>query len=178
MGKDLTKISKLIALILRHKPETLGITLDSHGWADTKQLVSAINNREKFTMKDLEEIVSTDEKQRYSFNRDKSMIRANQGHSINVDVELEEEIPPDILYHGTAKKYFSSIMKEGLKPQSRLYVHLSTDEKTAINVGSRHGDPIVFKIDAKQMERDGYKFYRSVNNVWLTKEVPTQYFMF
>ena len=178
MGKDLTKISKLIALVLRHKPETLGITLDSHGWADTKQLVSAINNREKFTMKDLEEIVSTDEKQRYSFNRDKSMIRANQGHSINVDVELEEEIPPDILYHGTAKKYFSSIMKEGLKPKSRLYVHLSTDEKTAINVGSRHGDPIVFKIDAKQMERDGYKFYRSVNNVWLTKEVPTEYFMF
>ena len=178
MGKDLTKISKLIALVLRHKPETLGITLDSHGWADTKQLVSAINNREKFTIKDLEYIVSTDEKQRYSFNRDKSMIRANQGHSINVDVEFEEEIPPDILYHGTAKKYFSSIMKEGLKPQSRLYVHLSTDEKTAINVGSRHGDPIVFKIDAKQMERDGYKFYRSVNNVWLTKEVPTQYFMF
>ena len=152
--------------------------MDSHGWANTKQLVSAINNREKFTMKDLEEIVSTDEKQRYSFNRDKSMIRANQGHSINVDVELEEDIPPDILYHGTAKKYFSNIMKEGLKPQSRLYVHLSIDEKTAINVGSRHGDPIVFKIDTKQMERDGYKFYHSVNNVWLTKEVPTEYFMF
>ena len=178
MGRDLTKLSKLIALVLRHKPETLGLLLDSHGWANTKQLVSAINNREKFTMKDLEEIVSTDEKQRYSFNSDKSMIRANQGHSIDVDVELEEAIPPDILYHGTAKKYFSNIMKEGLKPQSRLYVHLSTDEKTAINVGSRHGDPIVFKIDTKQMERDGYKFYRSVNNVWLTKEVPTEYFMF
>lgn len=173
-----TRLGKLIALVLRHKPEVLGITLDSHGWANTKELVEAINKQERFTMKDLENIVNFDSKQRYSFNSDKSMIRANQGHSINVDVELEEAIPPDVLYHGTATKYRRSIYEEGLKPQNRLYVHLSDNELTATIVGKRHGEPVVFKIDAKQMERDGYKFYRSVNNVWLTKEIPTQYFMF
>ena len=103
------------------------------------------------------------------------MIRANQGHSIPVDVELEELVPPEILWHGTGEKYVSSIDKQGLIPKSRLYVHLSKDEETAINVGSRHGKPVIYLVSAKKMYEDGYKFYRSVNGVWLTKGVPLQY---
>ena len=123
----------------------------------------------------LEEIVRTDNKQRYSFNEDKTLIRANQGHSIPVDVELTKAVPPDILYHGTGEKYVSSIDKEGLLPKSRLYVHLSKDEDTAVNVGKRHGKPVVYKVDARKMQEDGFEFFLSVNGVWLTKEVPVKY---
>ena len=123
----------------------------------------------------LEEIVRTDNKQRYSFNEDKTLIRANQGHSISVDVELKKAVPPDILYHGTGEKYVSSIDKEGLLPKSRLYVHLSNDEETAVNVGKRHGKSVVYKVDARKMQEDGFEFFLSVNGVWLTKEVPVKY---
>jgi putative RNA 2'-phosphotransferase len=112
---------------------------------------------------------------RYSFNEDKTLIRANQGHSIPVDVELTELVPPMLLYHGTAEKYVESIDATGLIPKSRLYVHLSADYDTAIKVGTRHGSPVIYTVDATQMHEDGYKFYRSVNGVWLTKEVPTRY---
>ena len=123
----------------------------------------------------LEEIVRTDEKQRYSFNEDHTLIRANQGHSIPVDVELEEKIPPDILWHGTGEKYVSSIDAQGLIPKSRLYVHLSSDLETARKVGSRHGKPIIYEIDCRGMAEDGYHFFLSANHVWLTKEVPVRY---
>jgi putative RNA 2'-phosphotransferase len=123
----------------------------------------------------LEEIVRTDNKQRYSFNEDKTLIRANQVHSIPVGVELKKAVPPDILYHGTGEKYVSSIDKEGLLPKSRLYVHLSKDEDTAVNVGKRHGKPVVYKVDARKMQEDGFEFFLSVNGVWLTKEVPVKY---
>ena len=152
---NLTKTSKFIALILRHKPETIGISLDEHGWA--------------------EEIVRMDEKQRYSFNEDKSLIRANQGHSIPVDVELKECTPPDILYHGTGEKYVASIDAQGLIPKGRLYVHMSADTDTARNVGCRHGKPVIYEIDCRSMAADGYKFYLSENHVWLTKSVPACY---
>ena len=127
-------------------------------------------------MEDLEEIVSTDEKQRYCFNDDKTLIRANQGHSIPVDVELEEIAPPEHLYHGTGEKYASSIEEQGILHKSRLYVHMSADYETAMKVGSRHGKPVVYRIMAGKMASDGFKFYKSVNGVWLTKEVPVQYF--
>ena len=168
-------LGKYIALILRHKPEVIGITLDEHGWANVHDLVKGINKTQHFTMGMLEKIVEEDNKQRYSFNREKTLIRANQGHSINVDVELKEMIPPDILYHGTGMKYCNSIYRDGLKPKSRLYVHLSKDIDTAINFGSRHGEPVVYKIKAREMYNDGYKFYFSANGVWLTKEVPIIY---
>ena len=126
-------------------------------------------------MSDLIEIVNEDNKQRYSFNEDKTLIRANQGHSIPVDVELEVKVPPEVLYHGTGAKYVKSIKSMGLIPKSRLYVHLSKDESTAISVGKRHGEPVVFKVKAKDMYAAGYKFYQSVNGVWLTKSVPVQY---
>lgn len=167
--------SKFIALILRHKPEEIGITLDEHGWANVNDLIDGIAKKQPFTMEMLEEIVSSDEKMRYSFNEDKTLIRANQGHSIPVDVELEEKIPPAILYHGTGEKYICHIDEQGLIPKSRLYVHLSADYDTAVKVGKRHGTPVVYKVAADKMQEEGFKFYLSVNGVWLTKQVPISY---
>ena len=167
--------SKYLCLILRHKPETIGITLDEHGWANVDDLIKGVNRTHKLDMKLLEEIVATDDKQRYSFNEDKTMIRANQGHSVNVDVELEEAIPPKYLFHGTATKYMNDIRKQGLISKSRLYVHLSVDVETAIKVGERHGNPVIYCIKALEMYNNGHKFYKSVNGVWLTKSVPIEY---
>lgn len=169
--KNLTETSKFLSLILRHKPQTIGISLDEHGWANVDELINGM----KISLETLEKIVYTDNKNRYSFNEDKTLIRANQGHSIPVDVELEEKEPPEVLYHGTAEKYLESINNIGLIPKSRLYVHLSSDIDTAIKVGERHGNPYVYFINAKEMYKDGYKFYISKNNVWLTKEVPVKY---
>lgn len=170
-----TETSKYMSLILRHKPEVIGITLDKHGWADVNELIKGIAKTKLFNMNILEEIVHTDNKQRYSFNEDKTKIRANQGHSVPVDVELEQKTPPDYLWHGTGQKYVSSINKQGLLPKSRLYVHLSSDEKTAVTVGCRHGMPVIYKVHSGQMAELGYEFYYSVNGVWLTKEVPVKY---
>lgn len=175
MGK-LEKLSVFISLVLRHKPDAAGIQLDEHGWANVDELINGINNTGRnINMDMLEEIVRTDNKQRYSFNDNKTLIRANQGHSIPVDVELEEKEPPEILYHGTASRFLYPIMRDGLKPMSRLYVHLSKDVDTAIKVGKRHGKPVVLKIDAKKMYEDGIKFYLSQNGVWLTKYVDIRY---
>ena len=167
--------SKYISLILRHQPEVIGITLDEHGWADVNQLIEGVNKTHPLTKELLEEIVRTDEKQRYSFNEDHTKIRANQGHSIPVDVELKEAEPPEELYHGTGEKYTGSIEKQGLIPKSRLYVHLSKDTETAVKVGQRHGKPVVYTVMAGEMYRDGYQFFLSANGVWLTKEVPVRY---
>ena len=171
----LTELSKFVSLILRHHPETIGITLDEHGWADVEELIGGISKKYDFNMQMLEEIVLTDKKQRYSFNENKTMIRANQGHSIPVDVELEEKEPPEILWHGTGAKFTESIDIHGLVRKSRLYVHLSKDQETAMKVGSRHGKPVLYQVNTGEMFKDGYKFYLSVNNVWLTSEVPVKY---
>lgn len=178
MGKtppDLKKISIYISLILRHRPEVIGIKLDDHGWANVDALLVGISGKYPITRDILEEIVRTDEKQRYSFNEDKTMIRANQGHSIPVDVELPLAEPPEILYHGTAERFVASIETQGLLPKKRLYVHLSLDKETAEKVGNRHGEPVIYQVDSGQMHRDGYTFYLSVNGVWLTKMVPVPY---
>ena len=167
--------SKFLSLILRHKPEVIGISLDEHGWADVDELIKGVSRTHRLNRELLEKIVAEDEKQRYSFNEDKTLIRANQGHSIPVDVELEEVVPPEVLYHGTGEKYVSSIDATGLTPKSRLYVHLSGDRDTALKVGQRHGKPVVYVIDSAGMHADGYRFFRSVNGVWLTKEVPVRY---
>ena len=169
--------SKFISLILRHNPQVIGISLDEHGWADVKELIDGINRTEghSLNMDTLEEIVRTDEKQRYSFSEDHKLIRANQGHSIPVDVELEEKNPPDILWHGTGQKGVSSIDVQGLIPKSRLYVHLSSDMETARKVGSRHGRPVIYQVECRKMTEDGYRFFLSANHVWLTKEVPAEY---
>jgi len=170
-----TSLSKFISLILRHKPEVIGISLDKHGWAKVDELIAGISKRTEFNMDMLEEIVRTDDKQRFSFNEDKTLIRANQGHSIPVDVELTEATPPELLWHGTGEKYTAPIDTQGLLPMSRLYVHLSKDEQTAVKVGERHGRPVLYRVKSGEMARDGYKFYLSKNGVWLTKEVPVKY---
>ncbi len=172
---NLTKTSKYLSMILRHRPEAAGICLDEHGWARVDELIAGIRKTQKFNMEMLEEIVQTDNKQRYSFNEDRTLIRANQGHSIPVDVELPVTEPPEILWHGTGQKYVESIDRKGLLPKGRLYVHLSKDTETAVKVGSRHGKPVVYRVKSAEMAADGYLFYRSVNGVWLTKEVPVQY---
>lgn len=167
--------SKFISLILRHKPDVIGITLDEHGWANVDELIAGVSKTHPINMAILEQIVAEDEKQRYSFNEDKTLIRANQGHSIPVNVELEEKEPPEILFHGTGEKYVDSINKSGLIPKSRLYVHLSSNEETAYKVGTRHGKSVIYKVRSKEMYQDGYKFFCSVNGVWLTKAVPVRY---
>lgn len=173
---SLVKISTFLSFVLRHRPDNIGIDLDEHGWANVEELILGVKKKHPImTMELLEEIVRTDDKMRYSFNEDKTLIRANQGHSIPVDVELMELVPPTLLYHGTAEKYVESIDATGLIPKSRLYVHLSADYDTAIKVGTRHGSPVIYTVDATRMHEDGHKFYRSVNGVWLTKEVPVKY---
>lgn len=174
-NKSMEKTGKYISLILRHKPETIGIALDEHGWANVDELIEGVSRTHPLTMEELEETVRTDEKQRYSFNEDKTLIRANQGHSVPVDVELEEVQPPEYLYHGTGEKYVSSIDAQGLIPKSRLYVHLSGDVETARKVGARHGKPVVYRVAAGRMAAAGMVFCRSVNGVWLTKSVPAEY---
>lgn len=171
---NLTNISRHMSLILRHKPEDIGITLDEHGWANVDELIAGLN----IDMETLEQIVATDDKQRYSFNEDKTLIRANQGHSIPVDVELEEKEPPKYLWHGTGVKYLDSIKADGLIPKSILYVHLSADMETAGEVGKRHGKEALIRVNAAEMYKNCYTFYLSKNGVWLTKYVPVSYLNF
>lgn len=171
----LVRAGRFISKILRHKPEIIGITLDEHGWANVDELIAGVNRTLPMDMETLEEIVRTNNKQRYSFNEDKTLIRANQGHSVPVDVELTQAEPPEILYHGTAERFTAAIDADGLRPMSRLYVHLSKDAETAANVGSRHGKPVVYEVLAGEMHRRGVIFFLSVNGVWLTKEVPKEF---
>ena len=172
---DLTRTSKFISLILRHKPEVAGVTLDEHGWARVDDLIAGVSRTHPLDRATLEEIVRTDPKGRYSFNDDGTLIRANQGHSVNVDVELERRNPPETLWHGTAERFATSIGEKGLLPMPRLYVHLSGTPELARTVGSRHGRPLVYRVAAGEMARDGYEFFLSANGVWLTKEVPARY---
>jgi putative RNA 2'-phosphotransferase len=168
--------SKFLSLILRHKPETINIKLDKNGWVGVDELLEKCSLKDyHITKKELDEIVFSNDKQRFTFNEDKSKIRANQGHSINVDLDLKISIPPITLYHGTVEKFIKPILKEGLKPMNRNHVHLSDNLNTATNVGSRRGNPIILIVDSKSMLKDGYKFYKSKNNVWLTEEVPSKY---
>lgn len=175
MGKY-DSLSKFISLILRHKPDVIGISLDKQGWAEVDELISGIRKSGKhIDIEILKEIVKTDRKGRYSFNEDGTRIRANQGHSIRVDVGLKETAPPDVLYHGTAERFMADIMEKGIRSMSRLYVHLSKDMDTAVNVGKRHGKPVVFRINTKKMKEDGVRFFLSENGVWLTDYVAPEY---
>ncbi len=169
---DYTEMSKFLALVLRHKPEKINIKLDKYGWANVDEIIKGM----KISVQDLEYIVENDNKKRYSFNNDKSKIRANQGHSIKVDVQLKKSIPPVVLYHGTKKQFLPSIYKQGLKPMNRLYVHLSNDIDTAKKVADRRkGESVILLIDSKSMLNDNIDFYLSENNVWLVEYVCPKY---
>ncbi len=175
-SKNDISLGRFISLVLRHNPSAAGIVLDEHGWADVKDLIAGVKQSGRFiNMDTLERIVRENNKNRYSFNEDHSKIRANQGHSISVDVELKEQTPPERLYHGTAVDFLDAIMKHGLKRQRRQHVHLTGKQETAIQVGSRHGKPVILQIDTKAMCMAGYKFWLSENGVWLCEEVPAEY---
>jgi len=169
-------ISKFLSLILRHKPETIGITLDENGWTSVSDLIEKMNqNGNHIDLPTLKKIVETNDKKRFAFNADKTKIRANQGHSIEVDLNYKAQIPPSILYHGTADSKLESIQKTGLQKMERHHVHLSVDKLVAINVGSRYGTPVVLEIDAETMHNDGHEFFVAENGVWLTDNIPTKY---
>lgn len=174
--KETTSLSKFLSLILRHKPETIQLSLDENGWADTNMLLEQMNLSGKTIDIDiLKHIVATNTKKRFAFNEDCSRIRASQGHSVTIDLGYTSQEPPKLLYHGTAAKNIDSITTSGLLKGNRHEVHLSTDIDTAINVGSRHGKPVVFEIAANHMFTDGYLFHVSENGVWLTEHVPPSY---
>lgn len=168
IGTNLNNKSKRLAYLLRHDKE---YKFDISGWRKVSDLIE----NHGFVLEELNEIIEANNKQRFEFSADGQYLRARQGHSIQVDVELEESVPPIDLYHGTAQHLVEHILEEGLKPQRRLYVHLSQSIETAISVGRRHGVPVIFKIDSQRMFCDGMKFYLSRNGVWLTENVPSVY---
>ena len=174
--KDAVMKGRFLSLVLRHRPELIDLELDSEGWVDVKDLIQKMNLHKKLINRaQLEIIVENNSKKRYAFNADRSKIRANQGHSIEVNLGLDEAQPPAILFHGTAEKFISSILKRGLIKKKRNHVHLSGDVETASKVGRRHGELVVLEINAARMFKDGLKFYRSENGVWLTESVPKEY---
>ncbi len=174
--KEVRKISKFVSFVLRHQPEVIGLTLDANGWADVEELIAGANAAGRaLTREVLEEVVARNDKKRFVFSEDGKRIRAAQGHSIEVDLQLEPREPPEILYHGTADVRVESILANGLNPGSRLHVHLSPDEETATKVGRRHGRPVVLRIRSGEMWRSGCLFYLSENGVWLTPRVPPEF---
>ncbi|RNA61048.1 RNA 2'-phosphotransferase [Chryseobacterium nematophagum] len=170
------KLSKFLSLILRHQPELINLTLDENGWAYIEDLkLKSSHNKMYFTLEELDEVVETNNKKRFIFNEDKTKIRANQGHSIDIDLGLKPQKPPEFLYHGTALHNIDSILEKGIERRSRQHVHLSPDKETATKVGMRHGKPIILTIRTGKMFEDGVLFYLSENGVWLTDYVNVQY---
>ena len=177
---EYTRASKYLSRILRHDPSMVGLSLDEHGYLPVDALLNGMARAGKYplTPEELRFLVRTDAKQRYSFSPDGTRIRANQGHSIPVDLELPASLPPQTLYHGTAARFLPSIRQKGLLRGARLYVHLSSSLDTARAVGARHGLPAVLTVDAGRMAADGLPFFVSANGVWLTEHVPPQYLTF
>lgn len=176
MNPSLIRISKFISLVLRHDPGKIGLSLDANGWASVDELLQkAPKLGLHFDRATLEQVVAENEKKRFAFSEDGQKIRASQGHSIEVNLELQPVSPPNVLYHGTAERFRESILQKGLIPGSRNHVHLSADTQTATIVGKRHGKPIIFIVRAREMEQAGFLFYLSENKVWLTEHVPVQY---
>jgi putative RNA 2'-phosphotransferase len=173
------KISKFLSFVLRHSPETIGLQLDENGWADVEELIRKSAEKDMaFSNQELEEVVTTNDKQRFSYSEDKRGIRASQGHSIDVELQLEASVPPEMLYHGTVDKFLQNIMNEGLRKMDRHHVHLSQDIETAEKVGSRRGVAVILVVRSGEMGRNGFKFYFSANGVWLTDQVPAKYIDF
>lgn len=168
--------SKLLSLVLRHQPDIIGITLDDAGWTSVTDLLAALKRHGRpLSLTELEALVAQSDKQRFAFSADKSLIRANQGHSVPVDLGLAPAVPPDTLYHGTAQQFVDSIMRTGLSKRKRHHVHLNADRETATAVGMRRGKPVILSVDASAMHRNGFRFYRTANDVWLTESVPPDY---
>jgi putative RNA 2'-phosphotransferase len=176
MANRQVTISKFLSLVLRHKPERIGIRLDEAGWTSVSELLAACNAH-GFSLKheELHRVVENNDKKRFAFSADGSRIRASQGHSIQVELDYAPAVPPEILYHGTAERFLSSIKEGGLIKGRRHHVHLSSEEPTARAVGQRYGKPVVLKINSGLMHEEGFEFYRSANGVWLTEHVPVRF---
>ena len=176
MQSGLIRVSKYLAKYLRHAPHELGLTLQPGGWVSVDDLLEATRSHGfPISYDELVESVETNDKRRFSFDETGDLIRANQGHSVEVDLHLEAKEPPEILYHGTVERFLMSIMEEGLNKGRRHHVHLSKDVETARKVGARRGKPVVLRIESGRMYRDGHTFYLSSNGVWLTDAVPPEY---
>jgi putative RNA 2'-phosphotransferase len=179
MQNRTVKISKFLSLVLRHKPEEIGIRLDAAGWVTVDELLRACQAHGLSIRRDeLEEVVRTNDKKRFAFSEDRQFIRASQGHSVEVKLDYQPLTPPETLYHGTATRFLDSIQAQGLVKGKRHHVHLSSDEATAVKVGARHGKAVVLVVESLRMHRDGFLFYRSENGVWLTEEVPPGHIRF
>jgi putative RNA 2'-phosphotransferase len=173
------RISKFLSLVLRHQPEKVGLNLDHEGWVSVSELITAFETHGlSLALEELKEVVRSNDKRRFSFSPDMLFIRANQGHSVTVELGYEPKQPPPILYHGTAERFLSSIRQQGLIKGQRHHVHLSDNTETAETVGRRYGKPVILSIDSERMRTDGYLFFRSDNGVWLTESVPVEYIMF
>ncbi len=173
---DLTRASKFLSLVLRHRPELLGLDLGLEGWVDVQALLDALRaHGRRLTRAELEEVVRTNAKKRFLLSSDGRRIRASQGHSVKIDLGYEPVPPPPLLFHGTAERTLDAIRRDGLLKMNRHHVHLSADEAVAREVGARHGRPVVLRVDAETMHRDGHVFFVSDNGVWLTDAVPTIY---
>ncbi len=169
-------ISKFISKHLRHEPEEIGLTLEPGGWVPVADLLAgAARAGFHFTRDELDQVVRNCEKQRFALDELGTKIRANQGHSTEVELQLEPAIPPDELFHGTAERNLDSILRDGILKMARHHVHLSADTATALKVGQRHGKPLIFIVGAAKMRAEGYTFFRSTNGVWLVDHVPAQY---
>lgn len=176
---NLVKISKRLSLVLRHNPDSIGLTLDPQGWANVDELLGCLtSNGSHISLDQLRKIVSENDKKRFKFSEDGKLIRASQGHSIKIDLGITSVEPPNVLYHGTATRLLDSIQIEGLMKRSRQHVHLSADLSTATKVGQRHGKPVILTIRAKEMHQSGHLFYLSDNQVWLTDSVPVEFIDF
>lgn len=170
------KTSKFLSYVLRHHPELINLNLDENGWASVDELIiKSTNDSQGFTFEELDEIVQTNDKKRFIFNEDKTRIRANQGHSVDINLALIPQQPSEFLYNGTAQRNIESILEKGIEKRSRQHVHLSQDKETATKVGMRHGKPIILTINTQKMFDDGIEFYLSENNVWLTDFVDIKY---
>nr|7KW8_A Chain A, tRNA 2'-phosphotransferase [Runella slithyformis]7KW9_A Chain A, tRNA 2'-phosphotransferase [Runella slithyformis] len=175
-GSHMVKVSKFLSLVLRHNPALIGLDLDANGWAPVKELLAKMKAKgHGISMEELKHIVETNSKKRFAFSENFEKIRANQGHSVEVDLGYEKQVPPAVLFHGTAEKNFDLILKDGIKKMSRHHVHLSQDITTARKVGMRHGKPVVLSVDAKGMADGGFDFYLSNNGVWLIDFVPAEF---
>lgn len=170
------KTSKFLSYVLRHRPDSIGITLDENGWVDIDELLAAAQRHGKNVSRtQLERVVATNDKKRFALSDDGRRIRASQGHSVSVDLDLPPVTPPRLLYHGTVERFLDSIRTQGLVRGSRHHVHLSPDEATAQKVGSRRGKPVILIVEAARMHEAGHQFFRSANNVWLTENVPVEF---
>lgn len=180
MNENIAKtVSKFLSLVLRHSPEKIGLKLDENGWADVDELILKCSKKgQKLDAVLLDYVVENNDKKRFAYNEDKTKIRASQGHSISVELNLNEAEPSEFLYHGTVAKFLENIKKKGLQKMSRQHVHLSKDRETAIKVGGRRGVPQILTVRSGAMYKDGFKFYLSENNVWLTDQVPAKYIEF